>query len=190
MLFNFSKTKKFFNRIVHFNTIFFFKVLIFTLLIVILGWSINYVTFPSKGEVLLFNYGNVPAENAVSPLMFKNCRLEDGNRAFPTMFQSGKFVVECENKSFGSLVKPFLVLPVFAEEMVKDTSKKRSKDSKTSGNIGYFKGSKFQFYFYACVGGFMGIGIGLLLILLFYHTQRRSQLQPGLLLTLLKMINC
>jgi hypothetical protein len=58
---------------------------------------------------------------------------------------------------------------VFAQEMGSNAANERPNNSESSSDICYFKGSKFQFYLYAFLGGFIGIGIGQIIIILFYR---------------------
>jgi hypothetical protein len=65
--------------------------------------------------------------------------------------------------------------------MISKTTNERTKDSKSSSNICYFKGSKFQFYLYAFLGGFIGIGIGVIIIILFHRfTQQYIEQFPDI----------
>ena len=74
---------------------------------------------------------------------------------------------------FGGFIEFISPVNVFAQEMSGNAANERTNNTKSSGNICYFKGSKFQFYLYSFLGGFTGIAIGVaIIILFFYFTQQ------------------
>lgn len=58
--------------------------------------------------------------------------------------------------------------------MIKPSPSHSPSNTETARDKCYFIGSKFQIYFYAFLGGIIGIGIGMLLII-FIHTQRAGK---------------
>ena len=75
--------------------------------------------------------------------------------------ETREFNKNLASKSGGSLVKFILPISVFAQEVSSNATNERTNNTKSSRNICYFKGSKFQFYLYSFFGGFISISIHL-----------------------------
>ena len=170
MLLKLCKIKKVLNFFNQKNAGFIVRVTVYCLFVLfILGGGVNQIVLPGPVKIATVVTGQPSLKDTCSGLVFKDSGPNNSDGSFFTMFQPGQFVLEGKYKPFGSIVKIFTPVSVFAEEVGSKATNETANNTKASGNICYFKGSKFQFYLYASIGGFIGIGISLICIYIFYR---------------------
>lgn len=163
MLCKFKKIFNFFNKK---NNVFIF-IVIFTWI----GWGEHIVFFPCLTKLFQPTSFQMTAENSICSTVLDSGMVNDvinrNRRTF--QFQLCEFFLKCENKFFGGLVKLISPHQIFAEKMGSNTTNESTENGESSSDICYFKGSKSQFYFFAFLGGFIGIIIGVVLLVIGYR---------------------
>jgi len=131
-------------------------------------WGGNIIDLPSTDKVFQFTPLQISAKSIIGSCVFDTCGFNYVIGGTGLKPQHSQFILEGGNKVFGGLVKIISPGNVFAEEMSSKTADETAKNTKSASNICYFKGSKFQFYPYAFLGGFIGIGISVVIVGLFF----------------------
>src|SRR3990172_1536231 len=166
MLFTVCKIKKLLNSFNNRRAL----VLVF-LIFFIVGrayWGREIIFMLCKFEASQFTTFQVSTEYTTGFEVLGNGGANDVVSGSRFRFEPDQFIFESSKKIVGGFIEIISPGNVYAEEMIDKTAEQGAHDAKTASNVCYFKGSKFQFYLYAFLGGFIGIGIGVIIIWLFY----------------------
>jgi len=170
MLLEFRKIKKslnFFN-----NCRSFIFTLLFCLIAIGAYWGSEIVFMLGKFKSPQFTAFQMATEQTASFEMLSNGGFDYIVSGGGFRLEPDQCVLEGKNKLLGRFIKIISPGKVFAEEMSSNATNERAKDTKAASNVCYFKGSEFQFYLYASIGGFTGIFIGVVLIVIGHWIRR------------------
>ena len=170
MLLNICKIKKLLNSFNNCRAL----VGIFLIFFIIGGawWGGNVIFMPCKFETFQFTSLQVSAEHETGVRMFDACGVNYVIGGSGFQLKPGQFVLEGGNKLFRCLLEVITPGNVYAEEVGGKTPDEYSRDSiqETGKRTVHIDFTSYDFF----KGWLLGICFGLLVIYLFYFTQRRD----------------